>query len=114
MKNSWLIRLATFTGALALAATAWAQGVLVVIDRPEPLPRPIIHPRPTPPPSSYKIKELSVNARITDQVAQVQVGQSFVNTGSRQMEVAFVFPLPYDGAVDRLTFMVDGDVYHVK
>jgi len=114
MKNSWLIRLATFTGVLALAATAWAQGLLVVIDRPEPLPRPIIHPRPTPPPASYKIKELSVNARITDQVARVQVGQSFVNTGSRQMEVAFVFPLPYDGAVDRLTFMVDGKEYPAK
>jgi len=27
------------------------------------------------------------------------------------MEVCFVFPLPYDGAVDRLTFMVDGKEY---
>ena len=50
-------------------------------------------------------------AKIVDQVAQVQVSQSFVNTGSRQMEVSFVFPLPYDGAIDRLTFMVDGKEY---
>ena len=41
-------------------------------------------------------------------MAKVQVSQSFVNTGSRQMEVSFVFPLPYDGAIDRLTFLVDG------
>ena len=54
--------------------------------------------RPTPPPMSYKIKELDVQARLIDQVAQVQVSQTFVNTGSQPMEVAFVFPLPYDGA----------------
>ena len=95
------------------AAVAEAQGVLVVVNsrEPVPLPRPIIwpHPRPQPVPAmAYKIKELTCNARVTDQVARVQVGQSFVNTGSRQMEVQFVFPLPYDGAIDQLTFMVDG------
>jgi Ca-activated chloride channel family protein len=47
-------------------------------------------------------------------VAQVQVSQSFVNTGSAQMEVSFVFPLPYDGAIDRMTFMVDGKEYDAK
>jgi Ca-activated chloride channel family protein len=30
------------------------------------------------------------------------------------MEVAFVFPLPYDGAVDQLTFMVDGKEYPAR
>ena len=93
-----------------LAASAFGQGVLVIINPPHPvpLPRPIIVPVPSPPPMSYKIKELDYHARIVDQVAQVQVTQSFVNTGSRQMEVSFVFPLPYDGAIDRMTFMVDG------
>jgi Ca-activated chloride channel homolog len=105
---------------LFLATSAWGQGILIVVDPPHPvpLPRPIIWPRPPmpppEPPMSYKIKELSVQARIVDQVARVQVSQSFVNTGSRQMEVAFVFPLPYDGAVDQLTFMVDGKEYPGK
>ena len=100
-----------------------AQGLLVD-DRPDHrfrLPRPHIwpHPRPTPrpqpqPPQSYKIQELDVNATVNDQVAKVQVSQSFVNTGSRQMEVSFVFPLPYDGAVDQMTFMVDGKEYPAK
>ena len=45
---------------------------------------------------------------LTDQVARTQVSQSFVNTGSVQMEVCFVFPLPYDGAIDQLTLLVDG------
>lgn len=66
------------------------------------------------PPATYKIGELEVNARLVDQVAQVQVSQSFVNTGSRQLEVSFVFPLPYDGAVDSLTLLVDGKEYPAK
>lgn len=101
---------------LGLAATsARAQGLLVVTgaSEPVPLPRPLVRPRVTPP-MSYKIKELAVNARVLDQVARVQVSQSFVNTGSRQMEVSFVFPLPYDGAIDSLTFLVDGKEYPAK
>lgn len=112
------LTLAAWTTPLALA-----QGVLIVVNNGEPiwLPRPHPHPHPprpfpppSPPPVSYKIKELAVNARIVDQVGQVQVSQSFVNTGSRQMEVSFVFPLPYDGAVEQLTFLVDGKEYEAK
>jgi Ca-activated chloride channel homolog len=103
-----------------------AQGLLIHVEsaEPIPLPRPIIiyppypHPRiprPIPQPAStYKIKSLEVNTRLVDQVAKVQVSQSFVNTGSRQMEVAFVFPLPYDGAIDQLTLLVDGKEFPAK
>ena len=111
----------------AAAATADAQGLLIVVDPdqqvrlprpiiiypPMPRPRPIIV-RPTPPPVSYKIKELEINARLSDQVARVQVAQTFENTGSRQMEVAFVFPLPYDGAIEQMTLLVDGKEYPAK
>lgn len=92
-----------------------AQGVLIVNDETENfrLPRRIVRPQP-PAQQSYKIKELAVNATLQDQIAKVQVSQSFVNTGSRQMEVCFVFPLPYDGAVDQMTFMVDGKEYEAK
>ncbi len=94
---------------------ALGQGVLVVVNpneavrlpRPVPMPRRPIHVVP-PPSSSYKIEQLQMQARLIDQVAQVQVSQSFVNTGSRPLEVSFVFPLPYDGAIDRLTLLVDG------
>src|SRR5437868_3400022 len=97
------------------AGAAWGQGVLLVVNPPHPvpLPRPIPRP-PSPPPMTYKIKELDYHAKITDQVAQVAVTQTFVNTGSRQMEVSFVFPVPYDGAIDRMTFMVDGKEYDAK
>lgn len=93
-----------------------AQGILIDVRPPDHwrLPRPIIRPAPQPVESSYKIKELGVNVNLADQVAKVQVSQTFVNTGSRQMEVSFVFPLPYEGAVDRLTFMVDGKEYEAR
>jgi len=112
---------------LVAPAVAQAQGLLIVVDPHQHvrLPRPpVVHhyhphpPRPIPPrpipPSSYKIQELSVNTRLIDQVAQVQVSQTFVNTGSQQMEVSFVFPLPYDGAVERMTLLVDGKEYPAK
>ncbi len=99
---------AALAAFLVVPTLAWGQGLLVVTDPGQciRLPRPI--PMPTPPPGTYKIKELDVQARLTDQVAQVQVSQAFVNTGSAPLEVAFIFPLPYDGAIDRLTLMVDG------
>lgn len=97
--------------ALATPSAVLGQGVLIIIDHPVPLPR----PRPTPPPPrSYKIKELTYHANVQDQIAQVQVSQSFVNTGSQAMEVAFCFPLPYEGAIDRMTFLVDGKEYEAK
>src|SRR5215212_10093160 len=89
-----------------IASNALAQGVLVDvrIDHPIRLPRPIpIPPRAIPQPSSYKIESIEVHAKLTDQVARVQVSQDFKNTGSVPMEVTFMFPLPYDGAIDQLT-----------
>jgi Ca-activated chloride channel family protein len=110
--------------AMLLPMVAMGQGLLVDVapNRKVRLPRPIIspgprpfpRPNPRPVPSSYKIKQLDVKVTLTDQVAKVQVTQSFVNTGSRQMEVVFMFPLPYDGAISRLTLMVDGKEYEAK
>lgn len=102
---------------LAAPALVYGQGLLVVVDPDQAvrLPRPIIIWPPQPPivvrpepPATYKIKSLEVNAKLADQVAQVQVSQTFVNTGSQQLEVCFVFPLPYDGAIDSMTLLVDG------
>jgi len=100
---------------LLLPRIGAAQGLLVDLsaDRQVRLPRPFPPtlppraPRPVPV-STYKIGELDVAVHLADQVAKVQVSQSFINTGQRTMEVAFVFPLPYDGAVDRLTLLIDG------
>ena len=119
---------------MCLLVPAWvqAQGVLVVVDSDDAirLPRPIIiwpphpphpipprpwpHPMPEPPPASYKVNEVEVNAKLVDQVAQVQMAQTFENTGSRPIECQFIFPLPYDGAIEQMTLMVDGKEYPAK
>src|SRR3954468_17113641 len=95
------------------------QGALVDIrpDHPIRLPRPIVpwHPHPVAqPPSTYKIDSIEVNAKLNDQVARVQVSQVFENTGSVPMEVSFMFPLPYDGAIDQLTLLIDGKETEAK
>ena len=95
----------------AFASLAQAQGVLLARSD-QGLPRPgVSQPAASLP---YTIKELAVRARLMDQVARVDVEQTFVNTGSELMEVRFVFPLPYDGAIDRLTLMVDGKEFAAK
>lgn len=108
----WIAAIVLLAAFLSSSAPALGQGLLVVVDARTParLPRPILpHPQPEPPPQqTYKIKELDVRATLSQQVARVQVSQTFVNTGSRPMEVSFVFPLPYDGAIDQLTLMIDG------
>lgn len=107
----------SFLIAIAFVSSAAAQGVLVdirpghVVGLPRPMPLP--HPAPVPP-SQYKIESVEVNAKLADQVARVQVSQTFKNTGSATLEACFVFPLPYDGAVDKLTLLVDGKEYEAR
>ena len=97
-----------------LTPIVYGQGLLVDA-RPGQgirLPRPIFPPQPAPTQaSSYRIESLEVNAKLSDSTARVQVSQSFKNTGSGQIEARFVFPLPYDGAIDQLTLLVDGKEY---
>jgi Ca-activated chloride channel homolog len=112
----FLLLSSTLAALLGISHAASAQGLLIEV-RPEyhiRLPRPIIGPTPQPTASTYKIAELEVNAKLTDQIAHVQVSQIFENTGSQPIEAAFMFPLPYDGAIDQLTLLVDGKEYQAK
>ena len=96
------------------AESVSAQGVLLT-DQDHMLPR--LHGRHhqiARPVSSYRIKSLEINSTINDQFAVTQVSQTFLNTGKTQIEASFVFPLPYEGAVDSMTFLVDGKEYEAK
>ncbi len=93
-------RLAGFLAALVFSgqfvSTGRSQGI--IIDR-----------RPTIPIShSYEIREVSIDGRMRDQVAEVQVSQTFHNPGSTQLEAEFLFPLPEEGAIQNFLLMVDG------
>lgn len=69
----------------------------------------IIHRGPPVPPSGrHEIREVSIDARVRDQVAEVQVSQVFHNPGSIQIDAEYLFPLPEDGAVQNFVLLVDG------
>lgn len=103
-------------GLFQLALASWmatplaAQGFLVASPAQAAfrLPRPMPMPRPGEPGILYDIAKLEIDASIRGQVAEVQVGQTFKNRTSQTLQVQFVFPLPYDGAIDQMTFLVDG------
>ena len=98
-----------FASELASIDRVQAQSILIFPDHPHPLPRIPIRPTPpTTPAVTYCIKDLDIEARIRKQIADVQVTQTFVNKSSTTVQAQFIFPLPYDGAIDRLTLMVDG------
>jgi len=104
---SFLALLMLFCTSITFSTAA--QGLLVQENARLPRPEVSRSVRPIPVPTmAYTISKIEVNAKLTDQIAEVLVSQSFVNTGSSQMEVSFVFPLPYEGAIDQLTLLVDG------
>lgn len=85
----------------ALVGSAWAgpaRGQVIIVDR-----RPHV-----PIARSYEIKEVTVDSRVRDQVAEVQVAQTFHNPGSATLEAEFLFPLPEDGAISNLVLLADG------
>lgn len=95
-------------GALFAAASA-AEAQILIIDGGRRImpPRPPI-PRPTPVPSSYKIRSVDVQALVKDQAATYQISQVFQNTSSTVLEAQFVFPMPENAAISGLTLLVDG------
>ncbi len=94
-----------------VTSTTWGQGALIDF-RDRPVRPHIVNPGQAL--HSYRVKSLSVDAVIDKQVAQVQISQEFQNTSNRIIEASFVFPIPQDGAIDRLTLMVGDTEYAAK
>ncbi len=84
--------------AVVTGGSAWGQ---FVVDRQ-------IRPTLNPVVRSYEVREVAVDARIRDGVAEVRVAQTFHNPGSVEIEAEYLFPLPDDAAVGDLMLMVDG------
>ena len=85
------------TTFIASSQPAFSQGFLADVKvPPSSVPTP---PRPTFE-RSIRLESLSVDAEIENSVAQVVVSQTFNNVGATTLEASFVFPIPYDGAVD--------------
>lgn len=104
-RRTWLM---VVSALAALLSTTNVFAQLIVIDQSREIhpPRPPV--RPTPVPSSYKIRTVDVQGTIRDQAAKVQVSQVFQNTSSTTLEAQFVFPMPENAAISGLTLLVDG------
>ena len=96
LRGSWIVLVAAIIVMNPLLVSTRGQGI--IIDRRHGVP--ISH--------SYEIREVGIDARVRDQVAEVQVSQTFHNPGSFQLETEFLFPLPEDGAIQNFVLMVDG------
>ena len=57
---------------------------------------------------SFEIRAVTVDARVRDQIAEVQVSQTFHNPGSTVIESEYLFPLPEEGAIQNFVLLVDG------
>jgi Ca-activated chloride channel family protein len=55
-----------------------------------------------------------VRATIEDQLATTSIDMQFTNTGDGLAEGTFVFPLPDNAAVDRLTMIINGEAFEAK
>ena len=98
VRSRWGVLHLFGAGVFWLAGTPPVRAQGFIIDR-----RPQI-----PVARSYEIREVSIDARVRDQVAEVQISQTFHNPGSIQIESEFLFPLPEDGAVQNFVLLVDG------
>ena len=96
---------ATWIGMLVLAvATSWAMGDGMIVPV-----RPEIRVS-----GNWAVKYHKVKIRVEDQVASVSIDQEFVNLGSSNLEVEYIFPVPPDAAIDSMTLMVNGKEYAAK
>src|SRR6185503_8036409 len=86
-----IVMVALLIPTLVIPSVGQAQVIIIEHNRRLPVRPPV--PRPTPIPSSYKIRTVDVQASIRDQAAKVQVSQVFQNTGSTTLEAQFVFPM---------------------
>lgn len=110
--NGHLIRFWAVCIALWLTVSL-ASAQIIIIEPPDHHHPPnIIPPRPRPPEivrqSQFEMRELSVDAAVRDQVAQVRITQVLYNPNSSQIEASYIFPVPADSTIQDFVLMVDG------
>lgn len=89
---------------LMAAVPAAAQGLTVI-------PR---EPGVFTDPTWLSIDYHRVKATIQDQIANTSIDMQFTNNGDALAEGTFIFPLPNNAAVDRLTMFINGQAYDAK
>ena len=90
-----LSRLLVLLFICTCSASAFGHGFIVPPDR-------------IPIRGAFAVKNVTVDAMIREQVAEVQLSQVFRNLTSREMQVSYVFPIPADAVVSQFVLLVDG------
>lgn len=83
---------------LVAAFVSRAQGQGLIVDRRHHVPIA----------RSFEVREVTIDAQVRDQLAEVQITQTFHNPNSFELESEYLFPLPDGGAVQNFVFLVDG------
>ncbi|MDR0620650.1 MAG: VWA domain-containing protein, partial [Deltaproteobacteria bacterium] len=94
---------ATIVSPAVEAGPALAQNDMVITPLPKPVPTPIIRPK-----GEYEVKAVELTVTVTDQKAKVHLRQTIKNTGSRNLELDYLVPLPANGAVGGLALVANG------
>ncbi len=97
MRHPLTLKLLAVAGIVCMAASAVVADGMIVPVAPELRVR-----------GSWAVKHHNVDVRVRDQVAKVTIDQAFVNTGRREIEVEYLFPIPPDAAIKSMTMVVDG------
>lgn len=95
-----LVGLAALVGAAALPVLVYGQGLI--------LPAPVRGGDLVAGVQRPNLKQQRVQVEINEQVAQVQVSQTFVNPNSFSVEGVYYFPLPHGAQVSSFAMFVDG------
>ena len=98
MRGPWVLS-GMLLASFAIRGSARGQGF--VVDRHR-------GPMPVPVARAFEIREVAIDARVHEQVAEVQVSQTFHNPGSAVIDAEYLFPLPDDAGIQNLVLMVDG------
>jgi len=96
LRTGWVCACAAAAVLSASARESRSQGFL--IDR-------RVH---VPVARSFEVREVALDARVRDQMAEVQVSQTFHNPGSFVLESEYLFPLPEDGGIQNFVLLVEG------
>src|SRR5688500_17118768 len=95
-------------GALFVATSAQAQGVIIPIVcdvRPcRPIPRPI----PVPIPNVLPVKSIQIDTKISGQVATTRVEQVFRNDTPHTLEGTYFFPIPETASIVEFAIWENG------
>src|SRR5688500_11751965 len=95
-------------GALFVATSAQAQGVIIPIVcdvRPcRPIPRPI----PVPIPNVLPVKSIQIDTKISGQVATTKVVQVFRNDTPHTLEGIYFFPIPETASIVEFSIWENG------